>query len=334
MPENLPHKVANLTLKPLLTVLDRRIERLARRGARQTVDESRTVRDLKGEAEKLRKELKRVQADMDKMRDQSKGSDYAVDLLLGAHGRRSSRLMNEASLRDLADQVAKAAGVPKGNAYERVVQAYRTLFELELRGVGRLAGGPGNILGKLTTTPLLNPPNGEILEIGTLFGLFSGGMARQMSRIGLKYELTIIDPFASVQLQVTELKPDASGSPVTETVVRENLTLAGVDPERLRMFQGFSEDPTVQAKASDREYGVVVIDGDHSAEGVANDLVFAEKIVAPGGIVVLDDFGDKNWPGVQEATERHLAGPTRFDLVGVVATSAFLRARALGEPAA
>ncbi len=73
MPENLPHKVANRTLKPLLTVLDRRIERLARRGARQTVDESRTVRDLKSEAEKLRKELKRVRADMDKMRDQSKG---------------------------------------------------------------------------------------------------------------------------------------------------------------------------------------------------------------------------------------------------------------------
>ncbi len=131
--------------------------------------------------------------------------------------------MNEASLRDLADQVAKRPACPRGTPTSGR-PAYRTLFELELRGVGRLAGGPGNILGKLTTTPLLNPPNGEILEIGTLFGLFSGGMARQMSRIGLKYELTIIDPFASVQLQVTELKPDASGSPVTETVVRENLT--------------------------------------------------------------------------------------------------------------
>lgn len=314
-------------LKPALNVLDRRIERLARRRARQVVDESRAVRDLKGEADKLRTELLKMQTEMDQMRTQVKGSGYAVDLLLGSHGRRSSRLMSEEALKDLAKQVAKASDAP--DAYQRVVQAYRLLFELELRGVGRLAGGPANILGKLTTTPLLSPPNGEVLEIGTLFGLFSGGMVRQISRIGLKYELTIIDPFATVQLQVKELKADTSGSPVTETVVRENLALAGVDPERLRLIKGFSEDPAIQAQASDREYGVIVIDGDHSAEGVANDLVFAEKVAAPGGIVVLDDFGDKGWPGVQEATEAHLRGTTRFELVGVVATSAFLRAKPL-----
>ncbi len=98
----------------------------------------------------------------------------------------------------------------------------------------------------------------------------------------------------------------------------------------MRLVKGFSEDPKVQAAVSDREYGVVIIDGDHSAEGVANDLVFAEKIVAPGGIVVLDDYGDKNWPGVERATKAHLAGESRFEVAGVVATSAFLRA--LPEP--
>ena len=72
----------------------------------------------------------------------------------------------------------------------------------------------------------------------------------------------------------------------------------------------------------------MIIDGDHSAEGVAIDLVLAETIVAPDGIVVLDDYGDSNWPGVEQAVEAHLAaGSTRFDLVGAVATSAFLRAR-------
>ncbi|GAB3250761.1 class I SAM-dependent methyltransferase [Kineosporia babensis] len=325
MSQNWAQQTAVRAIKPVLGVLDRRIERLARRRARQVVDESRAVRDLKGESEQLRTEMQKMHAEMDEMRAQVKGSGFAVDLLLGKHGRRSSRLMTEEKLKELAAQVSKVSGAP--DAYERVVQAYRMLFELELRGVGRLAGGPSNILGKLTTTPLLAPPSGEVLEIGTLFGLFSGGMVRQVSRIGLRYELTIIDPFASVQLQVKELKADTSGSPVTETVVRENLALAGVDPQRLRLIQGFSEDPAVQAQASDRQYGVIVIDGDHSALGVANDLVFAEKIIAPGGIVVLDDFGDKNWPGVQEATERHLAGSTRFEFLGAVATSAFLRAK-------
>ncbi len=92
-------------------------------------------------------------------------------------------------------------------------------------------------------------------------------------------------------------------------------------------MQGFSGDIPVRTVIADRQYGVMIIDGDHSAAGVADDLRLAEQVVAPDGIVVLDDFGDRNWPGVEEATRAHLTGTTRFDLVGVVATSAFLRAR-------
>ena len=72
---------------------------------------------------------------------------------------------------------------------------------------------------------------------------------------------------------------------------------------------------------------MIVIDGDHSAAGAAADLELAEKIAAVGGVVVLDDYGDKKWPGVEQAVTAHLAGPTRFELLGAVSTSAFLRAR-------
>lgn len=303
-------------LKPMTTVLDRRIERLAGHRARQLLREgiSSEVVDLRSQVIELRSEVEDMRA-----------GRYAVDLLLGPQGRRNSRLVSESSLRELAAQVQEVSGDPE--AYGRVVQAYRMLFELELRGVGRLAGSARNVLGKLTTTPLLNPPNGEVLEVGTLFGLFSGGMARQVSRIGMSYRLTIIDPLATVQLQGAGLRPDASGSPVTETVVRANLALAGVSDDRLQLIEGLSGDPQVQAQIADRQFGVMIIDGDHSADGVATDLVLAERVVAAGGIVVLDDYGDHNWPGVEQATTAHLAGDTRFDLVGVVATSAFLRAR-------
>jgi hypothetical protein len=294
-------------LKPVLSVLDRRM----RSGI------GNEVIDLRSQVLELRSEVEQMQA-----------GRFAVDLLLGSQGRRNSRLISEVALHQLADQVEQVTG--ESDAYGRVVQAYRMLFELELRGVGRLAGSARNVLGKLTTTPLLRPPNGEVLEVGTLFGLFSGAMARQVTRIGLSYQLTIVDPLATVQLQGGSLKPDASGSPVTETVVRANLALAGVDDHRMRLIQGFSGDPEVQTTIADRQYGVMIVDGDHSAAGVAADLVLAERIVAPGGIVVLDDFGDRNWPGVEQAVRAHLeptAGPTRFDLVGVVSTSAFLRAR-------
>ena len=304
-----------LAFKPMITALDRHIERLARTRAREVVRDG-----VKTEVIDLRTQIIELRTEIEQMR----AGGYAVDLLLGPQGRRNSRMVTETAVRQLAAQITQLTGAP--DAYDRVVQAYRMLFELELRGVGRLAGSARNVLGKLATTPLLDPPNGEVLEIGTLFGLFSGGMARQINRIGLEYQLTIVDPLAEVQLQTINLKPDASGSPVTETVVRANLSLAGVDPGRLRLVQGYSGDPALQAAISDRAYGVMIIDGDHSAEGVAADLILAEKIVASRGIVVLDDFGAHNWPGVEQAVAAHLAGPTRFTLIGVVATSAFLRA--------
>jgi hypothetical protein len=152
-------------------------------------------------------------------------------------------------------------------------------------------------------------------------------MARQLSRIGLDNRITIVDPFAGGQLQNGKTRQDMSGSPVTEVVARTNLELAGVSGDRVRVMPGYSGDPAIQESIADREYGVMIIDGDHSAKGVAVDLKLAEKLVARRGIVVIDDYGDAKWPGVQQAADAHLAGPTRFDLVGVVATSAFLRAR-------
>ncbi|MEK8146452.1 class I SAM-dependent methyltransferase [Streptomyces sp. M10(2022)] len=93
------------------------------------------------------------------------------------------------------------------------------------------------------------------------------------------------------------------------------------------MQRGFSGDPEVRSHVSDREYGVVIIDGDHSEDGVREDLRWAETITASGGVVVLDDYMDKAWPGVAAAADKHLAGDTRFTLIGRTATSGFLRAQ-------
>ncbi len=323
MKETWAQATTRRALRPVLEVLDRSIERAARIKAREMVRDGVTdeVIDLRSQVLELRTEV-----------EQLRGGGFAVDLLLGSQGRPSSRLVTEPVLRRLAAEVRQVTGVD--DAYGRVVQAYRTLFELELRGVGRLSGSAANVLGKLATTPLLAPPNGEVLEIGTLFGLFSGGLARQLNRAGLEYQLTIVDPLvearppsASASVPGSVSTPDSSGSPVSSTVVRANLSLAGVEPDRFRLLMGFSADPRVQAAISDRPYGVMIIDGDHSAGGVAADLNLAESVVASGGIVVLDDYGDPAWPGVEQAVQAHLACPTRFDLVGVVASSAFLRAR-------
>jgi len=281
--------------------------------------------DIQSDVQELQAELARLRGDLSQVSQQFGALAYSVDLLLGPDGRHKSRIVDEALIARLVDQVEAATGVLDGRP--GVVTAYRMLVELESRGVGRVAGEVQNVVGKLATTPLLAPPNGEILEIGTLYGIFAAGMARQLQRIGLEPRITVVDPFTGGQLQKGKVRPDSSGSPVTETIARANLDLAGVDPEQVRVLPGYSSEPSIQDAVADREYSVMIIDGDHSADGVGLDLALAERVMAPGGIVVIDDYGDDKWAGVEQATVAHLAGETRFDLVGVVATSAFLRAR-------
>ncbi|MGW4044666.1 class I SAM-dependent methyltransferase [Streptomyces sp. NPDC004721] len=293
-------------LRPVAELLDKRIER--------------QVRSAVARSQSQNEELQR---DIQVLRQHQ----YTFDLLVGPRARGISRIVVPGAMDRLQAEVAALGGGDRQAAERNVAAAYRLLVALESLGVGRIAGGTMNICGKLGSIPLLDPPNDEVLEIGTLYGMFSAGLIRMLERDGRSPSLTIVDPFAGVQLQPgTEQRPDPTGTPVDEHAVRTNLALAGPAGVAARIQRGFSEDHETRAAVSDRRYGVIIVDGDHSAEGVAKDLEWAEEIAAPGGIVVLDDYRDPKWPGIKEALDKHLAGDTRFTYLGKAARSAFLRA--------
>ncbi|MFJ3887978.1 class I SAM-dependent methyltransferase [Streptomyces rubrogriseus] len=303
---------ARRLLRPVADLIDERIARQVRSAARRAEaqgapdgpDTERLMRDVEV--------LKRRQ--------------LTFELLCGPRGRGISRMVAEAPLERLYAEVTALSG-DRDAAVRNVSAAFRLLVALESLGVGRIAGDTMNICGKLGTIPLLDPPNDEVLEIGTLYGMFSAGLVRMLERDGRGPKLTIVDPFAGVQLQPgTEQRPDPTGTPVDEHAVRTNLGLAGPAGAAARIRRGYSEDPETRAAVSDRRYGVIVVDGDHSAKGVAQDLQWAEEISAPGGIVVLDDYGDPHWPGIKAALDDHLKGDTRFTYLGKAAHSAYLRA--------
>ncbi|GCB44723.1 class I SAM-dependent methyltransferase [Streptomyces sp. NL15-2K] len=229
-----------------------------------------------------------------------------------------SRLPAEVHLKRAIDELALMTGDSAG-AERNIAQSFRLLIALEALGVGRIAGGTMNICGKLSAVPLLDPPNDEILEIGTLYGMFGAALIRMMERAGRDPSLTIVGPLAGLELQPgTTERDDLTGAPVRGAAVRTNLALAGTAGAAARIQQGFSEDAEVRAPVSDRSYGVIIIDGDHSA---------------PGGIVVLDDFGHPKWPGIKEAYEKHMATDTRLTFLGQVANSGCLRADAKSRDA-
>jgi hypothetical protein len=308
----LTHSLGRGPLRSFSDLIDRRVDNALRRSAR-TAEPG--ADDMSLRLEQLQEQIEKLQV-----------KQSTFELLFDGTGRGMARMPQPGHLAKAAREIAAITG-DADSAKRNVHTAFRLLVAFECLGVGRIAGGTMNICGKLATVPLLDVPNDEVLEIGTLYGMFAAALLRMLERSGHDPKLTVVDPLIGTQHQSgTNMRPDASGTPVRDAAVRTNLGLAGAAGAAARIQIGYSTDPEVRAAVSDRSYGAVVVDGDHSYEGVAADLVWVEEIVAPGGVVVLDDFGDAKWPGVQKAVEEHLAGPTRFTLLGRVATSGFLRA--------
>lgn len=264
--------------------------------------------------------------DLRRQLSETQRRQHSLELLLSGGGRGMARMPSPANLKSLTDEITSLTGDAEA-AKRNVACAFRVLVTFEALGVGRVAGGTMNICGKLATIPILGTPNDDVLEIGTLYGLFATSLLRMLERAGRDPRLTVVDPFVGIQQQPgTRERPDASGTPVREEAARINLSMAGPSGTATRVRCGYSTDPSVRADVGDRDYGVIVVDGDHSQDGVVADLEWVEQIIAPAGVVVLDDYGDAKWPGVQTALDNHLRRGSRLTLLGTVATSGYLRA--------
>jgi methyltransferase family protein len=57
------------------------------------------------------------------------------------------------------------------------------------------------------------------------------------------------------------------------------------------------------------DYGtfrLISIDGGHTVPHVVNDLLLCHDLMSEGGVVLLDDFLNRHWPGVHEGFDRYM----------------------------
>jgi hypothetical protein len=257
--------------------------------------------------------------------------DFTLGVLLGARTP-TKRTLSKANHVRLLSELQAISGIESADV--AVTHAFRSLLDAETRGLGRIAGSPYNILGKLVVPSLLDLPDGPILEIGTLHGLFSPTLVRSLRRVGQFRGLTVVDPFTGHQMQGgVDIPTDPSGTPVYEHIARWNFRELGLADDEVRIVNGFSTDPEVQAVAGDRKYAIVIVDGDHFEDGVGKDLRWVETILAPGGIAILDDYGDPKWPGVEAATTKYLESGGTMRMRGRVWTSGYLQQPVAGADA-
>lgn len=79
------------------------------------------------------------------------------------------------------------------------------------------------------------------------------------------------------------------------------------DSMRLVLHQGNSMDLSgaILTRLAEGPLRFVSVDGGHTAEITAHDLATAEGALAEGGIIVVDDVFNEQWPGVGDGVRRY-----------------------------
>ncbi|WP_406861350.1 class I SAM-dependent methyltransferase [Streptomyces sp. HUAS MG47] len=249
MPSLLSNRLAQRVLRPAFHLVEQRVDRI-------TTAFQHDLDALHHEVADLRRR------------------QYGLSLLLDQAGRDGDRMPTATQIDTLVREVAAVTGRDKEHARREVTVAYRHLVAVEALGTGGLAGTLSDVCGRLAALPLLAPPNGEVLVIGTRHGLFAAALQRMLHRGGVEARLTVVDPLAD--------------APTRAELIRGNLALGGADGTRAaRLVQGDFADPGVRTELGERRYGIVVVNSPQ--DRAPYDVAEAAALAAPGALVLVPD---------------------------------------------
>ncbi len=222
-----------------------------------------------------------------------------------------SRLLEPSDLDELLQDWAPRLGLDI-NRRELVYIANR-ICSLESISLGRIATTIQNAVLRVLVALSLKDRNLEILEIGALFGL--GAITLYDSLVGKSAEvkLTLIDPLDGYY----DLKDvdHLTGESITRPTIERNLALCGVPESQYRILQGLSEQEGIIAEASNRTYSLLLIDGDHSREGVRRDFENYVGLVRLGGYILFDDYGAPEWDQITDYVDTEVLRDERVEFV-------------------
>jgi predicted O-methyltransferase YrrM len=124
---------------------------------------------------------------------------------------------------------------------------------------------------------------GDVLEIGSAYGYSAIVMALAGGH-------------------VTAVDPHTGGTWLGDTlaVMTGNLAAYGV-ADRVDICKEYSGTAMPALAADGRRFGLIFIDGDHTADAVRHDVQQALGLLRPGGVLACHDYGEDSCPGVRAA---------------------------------
>ena len=155
---------------------------------------------------------------------------------------------------------------------------------------------------EITESTLRLFSNPRVLEIGVAYGFHANHILSANQDLvyqGVDPYLAGYDPKDFFVRDVSQLlgnpNPQESMDALFFEVERQLVT--GF-PDRASLFRGTAQEFARNHKHT--QYDFIWVDGDHTFQAVAEDLLFSESVLSKGGIIAGDDY---NWPGVKKAID-------------------------------
>ena len=187
---------------------------------------------------------------------------------------------------------------------------------IEAMSVGRLATPIETILLRCLATLSINTTDQTVrlLEIGTLFGLGSS-IIYDICRANSKtVELHLIDPLFGYYSEGN--RDIMLNINVNSTIVRNNLALLNIPDEHIILYEGLSTDREIIASVTQQQFDIILIDGDHSLEGVKMDFEYYHSSVKNGGYILFDDYNNPAWPDIKKYVDDEIMPRNDLEFVG------------------
>jgi hypothetical protein len=178
---------------------------------------------------------------------------------------------------------------------------------MEEQMIGRVAGDVDdhvlNYYMICCSTHLLAATTPAHGEIGVLFGGSLLMMLHALRSSRSDHRALVIDPLDGYYGQ--NLDP-VTGLPVTLDNVAANIRHLGFEMNRVRIVKARSESQEALQVARAFPLASLWIDGDHSYEGIRRDWQNYSPLVIPGGYILIDNYHDGCFPGVDKFVDEDL----------------------------
>jgi hypothetical protein len=141
--------------------------------------------------------------------------------------------------------------------------------------------------------------NRPIAEIGVHYGKFFIGLVKTKQAPKGNFAIDVFD--------LQQFNLDKSGKGSIERL-EKNLQACGVPRESVEILRSdslaLSEDELRNIEQKSGQFSLFSVDGCHMVEHTIHDTRLAMRLTASEGIIMVDDYQNPSWPGVQEGVAK------------------------------